>query len=306
MEKTKVIWLDGALVPWEQATVHVMTHTLHYGQAAFEGLRAYKTPRGTAIFRLREHVRRLFDSMKILGYRVPFTPEILEEACRTVVRENALEECYVRPLVFVGEGAMGVFAPNNPVRVAITCWKWGAYLGEEGLARGIRAKVSSFTRSHPNSTMNKAKLTANYVNSMLARREAKESGYDEAILLDATGMVAEGSGENVFVLRNGALLTPPLPNVLEGITRDTVITLAGDLGIPVQQRNFTRDEIYIADEAFFCGTAAEITPIRELDGRTIGSGARGPVTEKIQSAYFRTVRGENPDPERSTRWLTHV
>ena len=238
--------------------------------------------------------------------KVPFTREQIAEACRETVRANKLEECYLRPLIFMGDGAMGVYAPNNPIRVMIACWKWGAYLGEEGLKRGIRAKVSSFTRSHPNATMNKAKVTANYVNSMLAKREARDSGFDEAILLDPAGLVAEGSGENLFVVRDGMITTPPLPNVLGGITRDTVLVLAADLKIPTTVRNFARDEVYIADEAFFCGTAAEITPIRDVDNRQVGEGRMGPITQKIQENYFELVRGKNANSERNARWLTHV
>ena len=306
MEKTPFIWLDGKLVDWDKAQIHVLTHSLHYGMAAFEGIRAYKTPTGTAVFRLAEHVRRLFDSCHIMGMKIPFTREQISEAIRETVRTNKMDECYVRPLVFMGDGAMGVYAPNNPIRVTIAVWKWGAYLGEEGLKRGIRAKVSSFTRSHPNATMNKAKVTANYVNSMLAKREARDSGFDEAILLDPMGLVAEGSGENLFVMRDGILTTPPLPNVLGGITRDTVLAIAADLKVPTQVRNFARDEVYIADEAFFCGTAAEITPIRDVDNRQIGEGRMGPITEKIQSTYFDLVRGKNANAERNGRWLTYV
>jgi branched-chain amino acid aminotransferase len=305
MEKTKFIWMDGQFVDWEKATVHVMTHTLHYGMAAFEGIRAYKTTAGkTAIFRLQEHLRRLYDSAKIMGMKLPFPQEQVSEACRELVKKNGLEECYLRPLAFVGDGGMGVYAPSNPIRISIACWKWGAYLGEEGLRQGIRVKISSFTRSHPNATMNKAKVTANYVNSMLAKREARDLGFDEAILLDPAGMVAEGSGENLFVVRDGILTTPPLPNVLGGITRDTVLRLAEDLKIPSQVRNFARDEIYIADEAFFCGTAAEITPIREVDGRQIGEGKTGAITQKLQETFFKAVHGDGG--ERSARWLTNV
>ena len=307
MEKTKFIWMDGEVLDWDKATVHVMTHSLHYGMGAFEGIRAYKTPKGTAIFRMGDHMKRLFDSGKIMGVKIPFTPDELTAATGALIKKNGLDECYIRPLVFIGDGQMGVFAPQNPVRVMIAVWKWGAYLGEEGLKKGIRAKVSSFTRHHPNATMNKAKVTGNYVNSMLAKKEARDSGYDEAILLDPVGLVAEGSGENLFLLRDGILTTPPLPNVLGGITRDTVLQLAGDLKIPVQTRNIARDELYIADEAFFCGTAAEITPIRDVDGRPVGEGKRGPITEKIQQLYYATVRGEAAaSPERIARWLSHV
>lgn len=306
MEKTKVIWMDGQFVDWEKATLHVMTWSLHYGMGAFEGIRAYSTPKGTAIFRLQEHLKRLYDSSKIMGFKMPVPIEESERACREIVKKNGLEECYIRPLAFIGDGSMGVYAPNNPVRYVIACWKWGAYLGEEGLKRGIRAKVSSFTRHHPNATMNKAKVTGNYVNSMLAKREARECGYDEAILLDPMGLVAEGSGENLFLVRDGILTTPPLPNVLGGITRDTVLQLASDLKIPTQVRNIARDELYIAEEAFYSGTAAEITPIREVDGRQVGEGKMGPNTQKIQELYFKTVRGEGGNAERTARWLTNV
>ena len=306
MQPTKHIWMDGKLVDWEKATVHVMTHSLHYGMAAFEGIRAYKTPKGTAVFRLTEHMKRLYDSSRIMGFKMPFPLEQLIEATREVVKKNGLEECYIRPLAFVGDGTMGVYAPNNPIHVMIACWKWGAYLGEEGIKKGIRAKVSSYTRSHPNATMNKAKITGNYVNSMLAKREARDCGFDEAILLDPSGMIAEGSGENLFVMREGILTTPPLPNVLGGITRDTVLQIAAELKIPTQVRNFARDEVYIADEAFFCGTAAEITPIRDVDGREIGNGTMGPTTQRIQAVFYKIVRGEHADAERNARWLTHV
>lgn len=306
MEKTPFIWLDGKLVDWDKAQIHVLTHSLHYGMAVFEGIRAYKTPQGTAIFRLQDHVRRLFESAHILQMKIPHTREQIADACRETVRANKMDECYVRPLAFIGDGTMGVYAPNNPIRTMIAVWKWGAYLGEEGLKAGIRAKVSSFTRSHPNATMNKAKATANYVNSMLAKREARECGFDEAILLDPTGMVAEGSGENLFVVRDGVLHTPPLPNVLGGITRDTVLAIAADLKLAVSVRNIARDELYIADETFFCGTAAEITPIREIDGRTVGAGRMGPITERIQAAFFDLVHGKGTSAERNARWLTQV
>lgn len=306
MEKTPFIWLDGKLVDWDKAQIHVLTHSLHYGMAVFEGIRAYRTPQGTAIFRLQDHVRRLFESAHILQMKIPHTREQIADACRETVRANKMDECYVRPLAFIGDGTMGVYAPNNPIRTMIAVWKWGAYLGEEGLKAGIRAKVSSFTRSHPNATMNKAKATANYVNSMLAKREARECGFDEAILLDPTGMVAEGSGENLFMVRDGVLHTPPLPNVLGGITRDTVLAIAADLKLAVSVRNIARDELYIADETFFCGTAAEITPIREIDGRTVGAGRMGPITERIQAAFFDLVHGKGTSAERNARWLTQV
>ncbi len=306
MDPTKFIWLDGELVAWERAMVHVHTHSLHYGMAAFEGIRAYPTPIGAAIFRLDDHLRRLEESAKILGIEIPFSRERLADACREVVRANGLPECYLRPIAFVGEGELGIHATGNPIRVSISCWKWGAYLGSEGLSRGVRAKISSFTRNHPNAAMSKAKVSGNYVNSILAKREARDAGFDEAILLDAQGMVAEGTGENLFIVRHGRLVTPPLPNVLGGITRDTVLELAGDFGYEIEQRPFARDELYIADEAFFCGTAAEITPIREVDGRRIGAGERGPVTRRLQETYFALVRGNLARfrPGRNPRWLS--
>lgn len=298
------IWYDGKMVPWREATTHVLTHTLHYGMGVFEGVRAYKTANGTAIFRLREHTDRMFRSAHIFGMTIPFTRDEINAAQIAVVRENKLESCYVRPIAFYGSNAMGVAAKSNPVRVAVAAWPWGAYLGAEGLERGIRVKTSSFTRHHVNIAMTGAKAVANYLNSILANQEAAHDGYDEALLLDPQGYVSEGSGENIFIVQGGELHTPDVGSgALKGITRDTVITLARDLGLTVHQRRVLRDEVYCADEAFFTGTAAEVTPIRELDNRVIGEGKRGPITAKLQALYFDTVNGRNPT---KASWLTHV
>ena len=298
------IWMDGELVAWDQATVHVLTHTLHYGLGVFEGIRCYRTASGrSAIFRLAEHVRRLFESAHINLMKVPFAPERIESAVAETLRANRLEEGYIRPLVFIGHGAMGLNPGDNPIRVAIASWPWGKYLGDEGMERGIRAKVSTFSRHHVNAKMTKGKTCGDYVNSILAKREALLDGYDEAILLDTQGLVAEASGENLFAVRDGALRTPPLSGVLGGITRDAVITLARDKGIPVVEAGITRDELYIADEVFLTGTAAEVTPIREIDRRAIGSGSRGPVTRLLQTAFFDVVTGRDRKYE---RWLTYL
>lgn len=298
------IWYDGKLVPWRDATTHVLTHTLHYGMGVFEGVRCYKTVDGPAIWRLHEHTRRLFNSAKIFGMRIPFAPEELDEAQKECVRRNHLKSCYIRPLAFYGSHAMGVAAKSNPVRVAIAVWPWGAYLGADGLEKGIRVKTSSFTHHHPNVTMCKAKAVGNYSVSILANQEATHEGYEEAMLLDPQGFVCQGSGENVFIVRDGALHTPDLAGgALEGITRATIIELANELRIPVVERRITRDEVYIADEAFFTGTAAEVTPIREYDLRAIGSGSRGPVTAKLQQLFFDTVNGRNPSKR---HWLSKV
>ena len=297
------IWMDGKLIEWRDATIHVLTHTLHYGMGVFEGVRAYKTPRGTAIFRLQEHTKRLFNSAKILQMEIPFEPQAIADAQRAVVRENKLETCYIRPISWIGSEKLGVAAKGNTIHVAIAAWPWGAYLGEEGLARGIRVKTSSFTRHHVNVSLVRAKASGWYVNSILANQEATADGYDEALLLDVDGYVSEGSGENVFIVRDGRLYTPDLSSCLDGITRNAVMTLARDLGIDVIEKRITRDEMYCADEAFFTGTAAEVTPIRELDNRTIGAGRRGPVTEKLQNAFFDVVQGKN---ERYAHWLAHV
>ncbi len=297
------IWYDGELVPWRQATTHVCTHTLHYGLGVFEGLRAYKTARGTAIFRLEEHTERLYRSAHIFGMKIPYDRETLLEAQKEVVRANKLESCYVRPIAFYGAEALGISAKTISVHVAIAAWPWGAYLGAEGLEKGIRVKTSSFSRHHVNVTMCKAKAVGSYSNSILANQEATNDGYDEALLLDVEGYVAEGSGENVFIVRNGVLYTPDLTSALEGITRDTVIQLAREAGLTVVEKRITRDEVYIADEAFFTGTAAEVTPIRELDNRVIGSGSRGPVTARLQSMFFDVVNGRS---EKHLGWLSFV
>ena len=297
------IWYDGNMVPWRDATTHVLTHSLHYGLSVFEGVRAYKTAAGPAIFRLREHTERLFNSAHIFMMRIPFTPEQLMEAQRQVVRANKLEACYLRPIAFYGSEKMGVSPNGASVRVAIAAWPWGAYLGEEGLLKGIRVKTSSYARHHVNVSMVRSKTAGHYVNSVLANLEATRDGYDEALLLDTQGFVAEGAGENLFIVRGGQLFEPQLASGLAGITRRTVIELARDLGWSVQSTPMTRDDVYLAEEAFFSGTAAEITPIRELDGRTIGAGRRGPVTEKIQTAFFDAVNGRAP---KYREWLTSV
>jgi len=298
------IWMDGRLVPWDDATVHVLTHTLHYGLGVFEGIRCYRSADGrSAIFRLTEHVRRLFESAHINLMRVPFEPERIEAAICETLRANQLAEGYIRPLVFIGHGAMGLNPGDNPVRVAIAVWPWGKYLGDDGMERGIRAKVSTFARHHVNAKMTKGKTCGDYVNSILAKREALLDGYDEAILLDTQGLVAEASGENLFTVRDGVLRTPPLPGVLGGITRDAVIELARDKGIRVVEAAITRDELYIADEVFLTGTAAEVTPIREVDRRQIGAGSRGPITKALQSAFFDVVTGRDRKRE---RWLTYL
>jgi branched-chain amino acid aminotransferase len=302
-DRDGVIWLDGKLVPWRDARTHVLTHTLHYGMGVFEGIRAYKTDDGAAIFRLDEHMQRLFNSAKILRMNMPYDRVTLSEACRAVVRENTLESAYIRPMCFLGSEGMGLRADNLNTHVMVAAWSWGSYLGDDGMAKGIRIKTSSYTRHHVNVTMCKAKANGNYMNSMLALREAIDCGYDEALLLDPEGYVAEGSGENIFIVRNGELRTPDLTSALEGITRETIISLAGELGIRVKECRITRDEVYIADEAFFSGTAAEVTPIRELDGRAIGSGGRGPITEKLQAMYFDLVHGRRADRR---DWLTGV
>jgi branched-chain amino acid aminotransferase len=298
------IWMDGELVPWREANVHVLTHTLHYGLGVFEGIRCYRTDAGrSAVFRLHEHVRRLFESAHINLMKVPFGEDRIAEAILDTLRANRLEEGYIRPLVYVGAGVMGLNPADNPIRVAIVVWPWGKYLGEEGMERGIRARVSSFSRHHVNAKLTKGKTCGDYVNSILAKREALLDGYDEAILLDTQGLVAEASGENVFVVRGGELRTPPLQTVLEGITRAAVIELARDRGVPVREAALTRDELYVADEVFLTGTAAEITPIREIDHRTIGSGRRGPVARALQDAFFAVVRGRDAKYE---RWLSYV
>lgn len=306
VDKVDKIWMDGELVDWDQANVHIMTHTLHYGLGAFEGIRCYKLSDGrSAVFRLREHIERLFDSAHIVTIPIEkFTVDDIVTACLETVRANRLDECYLRPLVYMGDGAMGLAASNNPTRIAIVAWRWGAYLGEEGLQKGIRAKVSSFNRPGVNMLMAKGKIVGHYVNSILAKREVLRAGYQEAILLDGQGYVTEASGENIFVVRDGKVATPPFAaSILGGITRDTVLTLLHEMGLEVVERQVSRDELYIADEVFMCGTAAEITPVREVDDRKIGDGARGPITKRIQDRYFQVVRGtEVPHPE----WLSIV
>lgn len=297
--------MDGRLVAWDDAKVHVLTHTLHYGFGVFEGIRCYRTSAGrSAIFRLPEHNQRLFDSAKILGLRIPFSPEEIEKACVETVRVNKLKECYIRPIVFVGDGEMGVpSALTNPVRVAIIVWPWGAYLGDEGLKNGIRVMTSSFARFHVNTLMTKAKAVGHYVNSVLAACEARSAGFDEALMLDTDGFVSEASGENVFVVRRGAVKTTPLTSILEGITRASVMQLLGESGVAVVEDRFTRDEIYIAEEAFFTGTAAEVTPIRELDRRPVGSGKPGEITKLVQERFFAVLKGEDKAHE---GWLTYL
>lgn len=297
------IWYDGTLVPWRDATTHVLTYTLHYGVGCFEGVRAYAATRGTAIFRLQEHTRRLFNSAKILGMKIPFAPEQIEQATCEVVRENKLRECYIRPMVFYGSEGMGLRADNLKVHVIIAAWPWGAYLGADNAERGIRVRTSSFVRHHVNSTLCRAKANGNYINSMLALNEVLRDGYDEAIMLDTNGHIAEGSAENIFLVQNGVLHTPDLNSCLDGITRRTVMQLAQDEGIAVRERRITRDELYICDEAFFTGTAAEVMPIREVDNRSVGSGRRGPLTEKLQKRYLAQVKGET---DAYSEWLCPV
>jgi branched-chain amino acid aminotransferase len=300
----KAIWLDGRFVDWEDAQVHILTHTLHYGLGIFEGIRCYRTTDGrSAVFRLTDHVRRLYDSAHINLLEIPYPRETLEETCLETLRRNDLAEGYLRPLVFLGDGAMGLDPADNPVRVAVIAWAWGKYLGEEGLRRGIRAKVSTFCRHHVNAKMTKGKTCGDYVNSILAKREALLDGYDEAIMLDTQGLVSEASGENIFAVRDGVLCTPALHTVLQGVTRSTVIELARDKGIRVEERILTRDDLYVADEIFLTGTAAEVTPIREVDRRSIGNGERGPLTATLQSAFFDVVTGRERKYE---RWLAYL
>ena len=297
------IWKDGKLIDWRDATIHVLTHSLHYGMGVFEGVRAYQTDKGTAICRLKEHTQRLFNSAKIFQLPVPFDMDTLMDAQKQVVRENQLASCYIRPLIWIGDEKLGISAKGNTIHVAIAAWEWGAYLGEDGMAKGIRVKTSSFTRHHVNVSLVRAKASGYYINSILANQEALTDGYDEALLLDTEGFVSEGSGENVFIVKNGKLYTPDLASCLDGITRDSVITMARDLGIEVIEKRITRDEMYCCDEAFFTGTAAEVTPIRELDNRQIGPGHRGPVTEKLQKLFFEIVAGRAPKYQ---HWLTLV
>lgn len=303
IKKTEKVWMDGKFVDWDKANVHVMTHTLHYGLGVFEGIRCYETGNGPAIFRLKEHVERLFKSAHIFMLKIPYSQKEIENAIVQTVKINKIKECYIRPIVYIGYGAMGLYPKENPVNVAISAWPWGAYLGEEGLKKGIRVKVSSFIRNHVNSQMSRGKVCGYYINSQLAKREAISCGYDEALLLDTEGYVSEGSGENVFIVRNNRLKTTPLTSILEGITRDSIMEIARDNGIEVIEERFTRDELYIADEAFFTGTAAEVTPIREVDGRTIGAGKPGEITRKLQSVFFDIAKGRN---KKYKSWITRV
>ncbi|MBF0164372.1 MAG: branched-chain-amino-acid transaminase [Magnetococcales bacterium] len=302
-DKDGKIWLDGQLVAWREAKVHVLTHTLHYGLGVFEGIRCYKSDTGPAVFRLKEHVERLFGSAHVLGMTMPFTQDQIADACLAVLKANNLQSGYIRPLAFYGAESMGLNPAKCQVHATVAAWEWGAYLGEEGMENGIRVKTSSYTRHHPNITMTRAKGVGNYPNSILAKSEAIACGYEEALLLDPEGFVSEGSGENIFILQKGRLVTPPLDSALDGITRDTVITIAAEMKLPVIEQRFPRDAVILAEEAFFTGTAAEITPIRELDNRKIGIGRAGPVTKEIQKRFFDVVHGRHPD---HLGWLTHV
>jgi len=302
-DRDGVIWFDGKMVPWREANVHVLTHTLHYGMGVFEGVRAYETDKGPAIFRLKEHTNRLFDSAKIMNMSIPFSKEEITQAQLDAVRDNNLDSAYLRPMCFYGSEGMGLRADNLKTHTIVAAWEWGSYLGADNMTNGIRIKTSSFTRHHVNISMCKAKANGHYINSMLALQEAITDGYDEALLLDVEGFVAEGSGENIFVIRDGVIYTPDLTSALNGITRNTIMSIANDLDYEVIEKRITRDEVYIADEAFFSGTAAEVTPIRELDNRPIGSGTRGPITEKLQSLYFDIVQGK---VDKYKGWLTYV
>ncbi len=302
-KKTKKIWMDGKIQAWDDAKVHILTHTLQYGLGIFEGIRCYETPRGPAVFRLKEHVRRLIKGAGIFLIESPYPEAEIREAVKKTVKANVLKECYIRPFLYIGHGSMGLYPRGNPIRLSIAAWPWGTYLGEEGLKKGIRVKTSSFIKPHVNSTLARAKVSGYYVNSQLAKREAVSLGFDEALILDAEGYVAEGPGENIFILRDGVLKTTPLTSILEGITRQSIMTIARDAGIAVKEERFTRDEVYISDEAFYTGTAAEVTPIRELDGRTIGEGRPGPVTKRLQTAFFNIVKGKN---RKYARWLTYI
>lgn len=303
VDRDGFIWFNGNFVDWRNAKTHVLTHTLHYGMGVFEGVRAYEAQQGTAIFRLQDHTKRLFNSAKITGMNLPFSPEQINQAHIEVVKANKLNSCYFRPMAFYGSNKLGVGPDLNDVQVIVAAWPWGAYLGEEGMQRGIRVQVSSFTRHHPNITMIKAKANGNYMNSIMANTEATRNGYDEAIMLDANGFVAEGSGENIFIVNDGKLYTPALDAALDGITRRTVMAIAADMQLSVTEKRITRDEVYCADEVFFTGTAAEVTPIREVDGRVIGCGARGSLTTEIQQRYFEIVHGKNAKYE---SWLTYI
>jgi branched-chain amino acid aminotransferase len=303
IEKTQKIWMDGRFVDWDNAKVHVLAHTLHYGLGVFEGIRCYETRKGPAIFRLDEHIDRLFSSAHIFLMEIPFSRKELKDAVIKTVKVNKIKACYIRPLVYIGYGDMGLYPKENPINVSIAVWPWGAYLGDKGINEGIKVKTSSFIRNHVNANMSRGKVCGYYVNSQLAKKEAISCGYDEALLLDTEGYVSEGSGENVFIVRNGILKTTPLTSILEGITRSSIIRIAQDHNIKVAEQRFTRDELYISDEAFFTGTAAEVTPIRELDGRVIGKGRPGEITKKLQTVFFDTVKGMNKKYE---SWLTRV
>jgi branched-chain amino acid aminotransferase len=304
VQKLSKIWMDGKLIPWEEANVHILTHSLHYGLAVFEGIRCYLCEDGrSAVFRLREHVDRLFDSAHIADIAIPYSNREIAEACKETLRVNQLKEGYIRPIVFIGEGVMGVYPGDNPIRVAVITWSWGAYLGDEALEKGIRVKISSYNRHHVNVMMTKAKICGNYVNSVLAKREVTKMGYDEALMLDTEGYVSEASGENIFMVKNRVLKTTPLTSILPGITRDSVIRIAKARKIPLLEERFTRDELYTAQEAFFTGTAAELTPIREIDNRIIGSGKPGPVTKELQGAFFDVVKGQNSEYR---EWLDYL
>ena len=300
---TEKIWMDGEFLAWDDAKIHILTHSLHYGLGVFEGIRCYKTSRGSAVFRLKEHMRRFCDSAHIVGLKLPYDQDALVSAVTETIRINKVDACYIRPLAWLGYGSMGVNPSGAPVRCMVAVWKWGAYLGEDGLEKGIRVKVSSFTSHHPNSYMTGAKTTGNYAVSQMAKLEAVQSGFDEALMLDPEGYVTQGSGENIFLVRDGVLKTPPLHGILRGITRESVMTLAREQGLEIEVETFARDEVYAADEAFFTGTAAELTPIREVDGRAIGDGRPGPITKRLQTAYFGLVNG---DDEGHLDWLTIV
>ncbi|MGB5705352.1 MAG: branched-chain amino acid transaminase [Arenicellales bacterium] len=302
-DRDGVIWMNGEMVPWREAKVHVLTHTLHYGMGVFEGVRAYHAKNGTAIFRLQDHTRRLLQSAHILGMKIPFSEDQINQAQLEVVRENGLDSAYLRPMVFLGSEGMGLRADNLSTNLSIAAWEWGSYLGEENMEKGLRVRVSSYARHHVNVSMCRAKANGHYINSMLALQEALDTGYDEALLLDTSGFVMEGSGENLFIIRDGAIYTPDLTSALDGVTRKTANRIIADEGFKLVEKRITRDEVYIADEAFFTGTAAEITPIREVDNRQIGTGKRGPITERIQSRFFDAVHGRVPEYE---EWLSYV
>ena len=304
VDKVKCVWMDGEFVAWDDAQVPILTHSLHYGLGGFEGIRAYKRPNGTFVFRLREHIDRLFDTCKLTLLEPKVTREQISEACCEVLRKNSMDEGYLRPMIFLGDGAMGIYAPNNPVRSCVVAWKWGAYLGEDALKKGIRAKISSFARHHINISLAKAKMMGQYTNSVLAKREAKLGGYDEAIMLDSNGYVSEGTGENLFIVKRGVIHTPDLSSsILEGITRGTVIELAREMGLTVNECRITRDQLWLADEVFLTGTAAEITPVREIDNRSIGEGTVGPITRRLQERFFDIGRGNDAS---HMDWLTKV